>query len=131
MRRGKPWISAEQDPHFAALQFHRTARSAARLAWTHSTASRTTMPSRTGTRYETSSPPLVLPRQILKSRSGDSTSLVAAGAWGGGVGRLPARPVLHAAVSPLNDKVARLHFVVGLGEFGAGVGSPALLPFQC
>ena len=50
MRRGKPWISAEHEPHLAALQFHRTARSAAMFACTHSTASSTTIPSRTGTR---------------------------------------------------------------------------------
>src|ERR1700682_2501920 len=50
MRREKPSISAEHEPHLAALQFQRTARSDAALACTHSTASRTTMPSRTGTR---------------------------------------------------------------------------------
>ena len=66
---GNPWISAEQDPHFAALQFHLTARSDARLAWTHSTASRTTIPSRTGTEYEISSPPPASPRQIRSSSS--------------------------------------------------------------
>jgi hypothetical protein len=33
MRRGIPFISAEHDPHFPALQFHRTARSVALSDW--------------------------------------------------------------------------------------------------
>ncbi len=44
---GMPLISAEHEPHFPALQFHRTARSPACSAWTLCTASRTTMPSLT------------------------------------------------------------------------------------
>src|SRR5579864_6317707 len=68
IKRGKPLISAEHDPHLAALQFHLTARSDAMLACTHRTASSTTMPSRTGTRYETTSPPLESPRHMFRSR---------------------------------------------------------------
>ncbi len=33
VRRGRPLTSAEQEPHFAALQFQRTARSGARWPW--------------------------------------------------------------------------------------------------
>ena len=43
--RGRPLISAEQDPHLPALQFQRTARSPAWVACTSRTASSTTMPS--------------------------------------------------------------------------------------
>src|ERR1700680_1609973 len=68
IRRGNPWISAEHDPHLAALQFQRTARSEAMLACTQRTASSTTIPSRTGTVYDTRAPPLASPRQILSSR---------------------------------------------------------------
>src|SRR4030095_16582355 len=42
---GLPLISAEQDPHFPALQFHLTARSFACSAWILCTASNTTIPS--------------------------------------------------------------------------------------
>src|SRR5687768_8033370 len=45
---GIPLTSAEQDPHFPALQFHRTARSVAWVAWMSWTASSTTIPSETG-----------------------------------------------------------------------------------
>ena len=31
--RGRPFTSAEQEPHFPALQFQRTARSGARWPW--------------------------------------------------------------------------------------------------
>ena len=44
---GMPLISAEQEPHFPALQFQRTARSPACSAWIWWTASSTTMPSST------------------------------------------------------------------------------------
>ena len=47
--RGFPLISAEHDPHFPALQFHRTARSGASSAWIRWTTSRTTSPSTAGT----------------------------------------------------------------------------------
>src|SRR5271167_4233101 len=33
IKRGMPLISAEQEPHFPALQFHLTARSFACFAW--------------------------------------------------------------------------------------------------
>ena len=42
--RGRPLISALHEPHLAALQFQRTARSVAWLRWISSTASRTTIP---------------------------------------------------------------------------------------
>ena len=45
MSRGLPLISAEHEPHFPALQFHRQARSGAAVAWIWWTASRTTIPS--------------------------------------------------------------------------------------
>ena len=42
--RGRPLTSALHEPHFAALQFQRTARSGAWRRWISSTASSTTMP---------------------------------------------------------------------------------------
>jgi hypothetical protein len=48
-RRGRPLISAEQDPHLPALQFQRTARSPAWVAWTRWIASSTTSPVSTST----------------------------------------------------------------------------------
>ncbi len=47
--RGRPLISALQEPHLPALQFQRTARSPAWVAWTRWMASRTTSPSETST----------------------------------------------------------------------------------
>src|SRR5207253_1562578 len=47
IRRGRPFTSAEQEPHFPALQFQRTARSLACSAWMRCTASSTTIPSET------------------------------------------------------------------------------------
>ena len=49
MRRGLPFTSALHDPHRPALQFHRQARSLAWCACTQWTASRTTIPSSSGT----------------------------------------------------------------------------------
>jgi hypothetical protein len=46
---GRPFTSAPHEPHLAALQFQRTARSWAWDRWTSSTASRTTMPVTTST----------------------------------------------------------------------------------
>ena len=43
--RGRPLISALQDPHRPALQFQRRARSPAWLAWTRWSTSSTTSPS--------------------------------------------------------------------------------------
>src|SRR5712664_4239500 len=54
---GRPLISAEQEPHFPALQFQRTARSGACSAWILWTASRTTIPSPASTTYSLSYPP--------------------------------------------------------------------------
>ena len=47
--RGRPLISAEQEPHLPALQFQRTARSPAWVACSRWMASRTTSPSETST----------------------------------------------------------------------------------
>src|SRR6266446_7849232 len=44
---GIPLTSAEHEPHFPALQFHRHARSFAWVAWIWFTASSTTIPSET------------------------------------------------------------------------------------
>ena len=43
--RGRPLISIEQDPHLPALQFQRTARSPAWVAWRRCRMSSTTSPS--------------------------------------------------------------------------------------
>src|SRR5258707_9464215 len=64
---GRPLISAEQDPHFPALQFQRHARSVAWVAWILCTASSTTIPSETSVEYSTNFPPFASPRQILKT----------------------------------------------------------------
>ncbi len=47
VRRGRPFTSALQEPHRPALQFHRTARSPAWVAWMRCSTSRTTSPSST------------------------------------------------------------------------------------
>ena len=47
--RGLPLISALHEPHLPALQFQRTARSPAWVAWRRWIASRTTSPSSTAT----------------------------------------------------------------------------------
>ena len=44
IRRGLPLTSPLHEPHFAALQFQRQARSGAALPWTLWMASRTTIP---------------------------------------------------------------------------------------
>ena len=49
MRRGRPLISAEHEPHLPALQFQRQARSGAGPAWIRWMTSRTTSPSTAGT----------------------------------------------------------------------------------
>src|SRR5881628_970197 len=68
MRRGLPLISAEQEPHFPALQFQRTARSGACSAWILWTASSTTMPSPASTAYSRRSPEPFVPRKIRSRR---------------------------------------------------------------
>ena len=47
--RGRPLISAEHDPHFPALQFHRTARSGVWVCCRRWMMSSTTSPSLTST----------------------------------------------------------------------------------
>ena len=49
IRRGRPLTSAEHEPHLPALQFQRTARSPAWVAWTRWMASSTTSPVSTWT----------------------------------------------------------------------------------
>src|SRR5437899_8071200 len=66
---GLPFTSALHEPHLAALQFQRTARSGARCAWIQWIASSTTMPGSTGTRYSTSAPPLASPRKTERMAS--------------------------------------------------------------
>src|SRR3954470_14199427 len=65
---GEPLISAEHEPHFPALQFHRTARSFACFAWISCTASSTTIPSTTSVEKSTNRPVPPSPRQILNIR---------------------------------------------------------------
>src|SRR4051794_15148561 len=65
---GEPLISAEHEPHFPALQFHRTARSFACFAWISCTASSTTIPSTTSVEKSTTPPVPPSPRQILNVR---------------------------------------------------------------
>src|SRR5947199_791649 len=54
MSFGIPFTSAEHEPHFPALQFHRQARSFACVRWMSCTASSTTMPSETRSEEHTS-----------------------------------------------------------------------------
>src|SRR5688500_15139197 len=63
MSFGWPLISALHDPHLPALQFHRTARSGACVAWMRCTTSRTTIPSSVGTLKSTNAPPELSPRR--------------------------------------------------------------------
>ena len=49
MRRGMPFTSALHEPHLPALQFQRTARSLATVAWSRWIAWRTTSPSSAAT----------------------------------------------------------------------------------
>src|SRR5687767_9624146 len=65
MSFGWPLISALHDPHLPALQFHRTARSGACVAWMRCTTSRTTIPSSVGTLKSTNAPPELSPRQTF------------------------------------------------------------------
>ena len=62
--RGFPFTSALHEPHFPALQFQRTARSPAWVAWSTCRTSRRTMPSSQGTSYSRSCPPEASPLQI-------------------------------------------------------------------
>src|SRR2546426_1084978 len=64
MRRGLPLISALQEPHLPALQFHRTARSPACVAWMAWMTSSTTIPSWAGRRYSVKAAPLASQRQV-------------------------------------------------------------------
>src|SRR6267142_1560686 len=57
MSAGRPLTSALHEPHLAALQFQRTARSGARWPWIQWMASSATMPVSIGTLYSTSRPP--------------------------------------------------------------------------
>src|SRR5512140_65891 len=67
-RRGLPLISIEHEPHLPALQFQRSARSLACWAWIRCKTSSTTMPGSTSMSNWVKSPPLVSPRQTLKTR---------------------------------------------------------------
>src|ERR1700687_3218355 len=67
MRRGRPLISALQEPHLAALQFQRQARWFAEFVCLQWTASSTTMPSTTGTSKRCSAPESASPRKICKT----------------------------------------------------------------
>ena len=51
IRLGRPLTSAEHEPHLAALQFQRAARSGCTFCWIQWMASSTTMPSPAGTMY--------------------------------------------------------------------------------
>ena len=64
--RGRPLISALQEPHLPALQFQRTARSGVWVAWRRWMTSSTTSPSFTSTSYSAKSPPSSSPRQTRK-----------------------------------------------------------------
>src|SRR5258706_9405621 len=67
VRLGRPLTSALHEPHLAALQFQRTARSGASCAWIQWRASRTTIPSSTGTSNSANVPSVVgVPRKTLR-----------------------------------------------------------------
>ena len=65
---GRPLISALQQPHFAALQFQRTARSFACVRWISRMASSTTIPTSAAISYSTKPPPELSPRQTSNRR---------------------------------------------------------------
>ena len=61
--RGLPFTSALHEPQRPALQFQRTARSGAWVAWIRWMTSRTTIPSAAGVWYSSNVPPEASPRQ--------------------------------------------------------------------
>src|SRR5687767_15437502 len=129
--RGLPLISAEQEPHLPALQFHRTARSGACSAWMAWTASRTTMPSPAATSYSFRPPASRVPRysRNLRCVATSGPFLDELHEVGGDV-RLALAPHGHTAAFLLNNNLlARLGFV-RFGEVGAGVPAPALRTLQ-
>src|ERR1041384_386595 len=65
---GLPLISIEHEPHLPALQFQRSARSLACWAWMRWSTSSTTIPGSTSMSNRVKSPPLLSPRQTLKTR---------------------------------------------------------------
>src|SRR5207344_1873790 len=74
-RAGRPLISQPHEPHLAALQFQRTARSGVTCAWIQWRASRTTIPSSTGTSYSAYPHGSVSePRKTLKCTLGTDVS---------------------------------------------------------
>src|SRR2546426_4745436 len=129
--RGRPLISMLHEPHLPALQFHRTARSFASLAWTRCSTSRTTMPASTSMRYSTNPPPAAVPLQTRTRRSGRCGLQVLDG--GEGDGRELLRGIgsrddlgLHPPVPPpANDDVHLLPVVALAGVIDARVRAAA------
>src|SRR5881628_1335756 len=133
---GLPLISMLHDPHLPALQFQRTARSWASLAWMRCRTSRTTMPGSTSMRYSTNDPPAAVPRQTRNNLS-DTPGLQVLDLGVGDCGQLwrrvgsPFDPCLHPAVAPLaHDDVHLLPVVPLVGIIHARVRAAALLPHQ-
>src|SRR5215210_5539337 len=127
VRLGRPFTSALQEPHLAALQFQRTARSGASLAWIQWSASRTTIPSSTGTSNSTNEPSVDgVPRKTLRWASamgrlrGDELAKVGRE---GGQGR---RLDVHLVAGDSDDVVLRRPPGVGVGIVDSAVRSAAL-----
>ena len=133
IRRGLPFTSALQEPHLPALQFQRTARSAACVAWMVWMTSRTTCPSSAlDRRSRRTCRRLACRRRKSRAwlRFSDSSVTSPRRTW-------PALPASAAAaersidIAPcgfLADRdVVLAPFRVGLREVVAGVGAAALL----
>ena len=84
VRLGRPSTSAPHEPHLAALQFQRTARSGASWPWIQWRASSTTIPSSTGTSNSSKWPGVPgVPRKTLRCASGIDRSVVSVRRRGG------------------------------------------------
>src|SRR5947208_484684 len=131
MRRGLPFTSALHEPHRPALQFQRQARSLAACAWMWCTASRTTIPSWSGTVKSSNRPSSRVPRKTLSSASLTSSHLALDDAFQL-VGHRWDRLLRdrHRAVAPADDDVHRAELLLRIGILDARVGAAALAPLE-
>ena len=103
IRRGLPLTSALHEPHLPALQFQRTARSGACVAWIVWMTSRTTWPSSASTAYSSNSPAAGVAAEDahrdVRHQCASSNRLASSGGIGGSGSRadchLAARALAH------------------------------------
>src|SRR5881296_4079918 len=131
INRGRPLISAEQEPHLPALQFQRTARSGACSAWILWTASSTTIPSPASRTYSFRSPDARVPRKIRNRRCSLTSRpfLDELREVGGQRGlRFPADR--HVVSVAFHDHLLALNPRIGVGVIAARVAAAALLALE-